>query len=270
MEPQDRFLGVAAGAAAFAHLVLVGSGTAWQDDGRWGPCVLAAALPALLLFFSEGLAAMRAVGTVLTALSVLLQVLGAFRDEARWEAAHGLARRNTAAVWDVAQSPIVFHLRERVFVLALPSLADGRLVICTHPIMIAGPRGSQIHFGRDEMVVDGSPATLAEAHLEGAARVRGDAAVLRSEGSALFLRALPEARVTPQVLEIEGRGSGALLISEGSFWTSFPVVTRRTIAGPFKLQHRYFYPESGGGDVRITAPAGQSVEIVRVRLVSAR
>jgi len=37
-------------------------------------------------------------------------------------------------------------------------------------MVVADTPGSQIHFGRDEMFVDGSPATMTDVHLEGTQR----------------------------------------------------------------------------------------------------
>ena len=51
----ERFLPIAAAAAAGAHLVFMGKWGEWHGGESWGPRMLTDALPLLFLFLPEGL-----------------------------------------------------------------------------------------------------------------------------------------------------------------------------------------------------------------------
>jgi hypothetical protein len=67
-------------------------------------------------------------------------------------------------------------------------------------------------------------------------------------------------------LRISGRGRGTLAVSEASFWSVTPRVSTEVVTGDFRIRHAYFYPESGGGDLRVTLQSG-NVEIRALSLV---
>jgi hypothetical protein len=267
--PQDRALAATAAAAAIAHWAFVGGWNEWHGGESWGPRMMTDALPALLLFLPEGFGAMNVAGVLLAAVSCAVQIIGAFSYDLRWERLH--QRPNGAgpeSLWRLDDNPIVFHVRERVAIFAAPGLADGKVVIRRHPIVIAGPTGTRTRFGAGEVLVEGTPPTLGDVHLQNAARLEGDAAVLRGNWAGVFLRVRPESRMGPLLLSVEGRGHGTLYVGERSFWSTTTRWTTYSIAGAFDVHQRYFYPESGGPDIVVTVGrGGGEAEIRAISLV---
>jgi hypothetical protein len=252
----ERWLAGTLGAAALVHWVFVGALPAAAGGGPWGPRLLAPALPLLLLFLPEGLDAMGRAGSLLAALSVAVQVLGAFGEGQRWERLHG-PLPNASMTWDVARSPLALHLTERVLRPALPASSGGRLVIREHPLVVLGPRGARVSFSEDGLAVRGTDETCRDVHLQGGARVDRGRLRLAAAGDALFLRATPSARVRPLELRIVGRGRGTLRVAEATFWSD-PRLKSYAVAGSFRLRHPYDYPESGGPDLTISLAGGEA------------
>ena len=79
------WLPATAGVAAVAHVAAVALDGGWSVGPFWGPRLLGPMWPALLLFLPEGLALLRAAGSVLVALSVAVQALGALAYDGRWD-----------------------------------------------------------------------------------------------------------------------------------------------------------------------------------------
>jgi hypothetical protein len=223
------------------------------------------ALPALLLFLPEGMDRLRLGGALLALVSVAVQLMGAFAYDLRWERLHQRPSHEAAALWRIEDSPILFHADERVAILAAPGLDGEKVVIRRHPLVIAGPTGSRLRFAR-RPVVEGTPATFGDAHLQNAARVEGDAAVLEGNWAGVFLRVLPGARSAHLVLSVEGRGQGTLYVGERSFWSAATRWSTHPVAGDFSIEHRYFYPESGGGDLVVTV--GRAPGRAEIRAIS--
>jgi len=257
----ERWLAATMGAAFLAHVVMVlllpGGGPSW------GSLSLTAAWPLLFLFLPEGLDATRMPGVILAVASVAVQALGAFAYDGRWDRLHRLAPR---VLWEVGESPIAFQLRERALRFAVPAAIDRRLVFREHPLVLAGSSGSRIAFVGQGALVTGAESTLGDVILQGGAKVALDKLELRAPGDGLFLRVTEGARARRLELRVAGRGQGTLTVAEGGFWNPGPRMSPYGVSGAVRLRHPYFYPESGGGDLRVVLKAG-TVDIQSVSLV---
>ena len=134
---------------------------------------MTAAWPLLFLFLPEGLDAARMPGVVVAVASVAVQALGAFAYDGRWDRLHRdeAGRLAPRVLWDVAQSPIAFQLRERALRFAVPGAVTRRLVFREHPLVLAGPSGSRMAFVSSGPLVTGAESTLGDVILQGGARV---------------------------------------------------------------------------------------------------
>jgi hypothetical protein len=254
---------MAAGAGAHVAAVALQGGGDGLAGAFWGPRLLAPIGPLLLLFLPEGLDLLRGAGSLLVALSVAVQALGALSYDGRWNRLYG---NESGVTWDPSRSPILFQVRERVVRPALPALDGRRLVVREHPLVVAGPTGSRVVFRDGAVVVTGADPTLGDVLLEGGARVVGDRVHLEGPGDDLFFRVRKPARVRRLELRIAGRGSGSLSVGESTFWTS----TRwdeHPVRGTFDVRRPWSYAESGGGDVRVAVRGPGSVEVRSVALV---
>ena len=223
------WLPLTSGVAVVAHVasaVLDGGGA---DSPFWGPRLLAPLFPPLLLFLPEGLALLRAAGAALVALSVAVQALGAFAYDGRWDRLYG---DDPSVTWDVARSPIVFQVRERVVRIALPAVEGRRLLVREHPLVLGGPTGSLVSFSADRPLVQGADATLGDVLLEGGARVVDGRLRLEGPDDALFFRVPEGARLRGLEIRIEGVGPGNLAVAEKTFWTPGPVRSTQSGAVP--------------------------------------
>jgi len=253
----DRWLATTLGLAALAHLILIGRWSEWHGGDSFGPRMLTDALPLLFLFLPEGLELFGGWGRALAAISIGVQMLGAFSYDYRWERLFWRDAENPrAALWDVVDSPIPFHLREGVAILAAPAVVEGRAIVRRHPIVPLGPTGAEVAFARDRLVVGGSPESLGDIHMQRRARVVGDGLRLEGRWAGLFMRVRSGARVSRQELLIEGRGRGTLYVGESTFWSARPRWSEYRMNGSFSIRHRYHYPESGGADVVVTVGRG--------------
>ncbi|HEY6552618.1 MAG TPA: hypothetical protein VI669_04645 [Vicinamibacteria bacterium] len=227
--------------------------------GTWGPMDWTDALPLVILFLPEGLDQMRAAGAGLAFLSVAVQVLGAFSHDGRWDRLFAPTPEKRAAVlWDAPRSPIPFQLGERVWIASLPRLRQGTVRIAEHRVVLGAPSGSRLSAAASVLRVEGSDPTLGSVHLLGGARVQGDRIRLESPGDAVFLRIRAESRLRRLEIRIAGRGQGVLAVQEASFWSAAPRVKERPIAGEFRIEIPYHYPESGGGDIRVSLRSGSA------------
>jgi hypothetical protein len=248
----ERFLPLACLAGALAHVVFTGRWSEWHGGESWGPRLLTDLLPLLFLFLPPGFDALPRLGPLLAALSVGVQVLGAFGYDYRWERLHQRPPAQAReALWDLAQSPIPFALRERVLILAAPGVRERRAFVSEHPLVLFGPEGSRIAVARGALAVVGSDATLRDAHLQRGARVQGDRLRLRGRWDGVFFRVRQGSRQRRLELRVVGRGNGVLYVGERSFrqptrWKEYPM------AGSVRIRHPYYFPESGGGEVVVT------------------
>jgi hypothetical protein len=261
---RDRWLAATLGLAFAAHSVLALSGR--ESAPSWGALALTAAWPLLFLFLPEGLDATRMAGVVLALLSVGIQALGAFSYDGRWDRLFRGESGRITSPWDIAASPIAWQIRQRVLHLAVPAIADRHAVLREHVLVVGGTEGSRVAFVGEGPLVTGSELTLGDVALEGGARVLLDTVELRAAGDGIFLRVREGARQRRLELRIAGRGRGTLAVSEGGFWNTTPRTATEVVGGDFRIRHPYFYPESGGGDLRVTLRAG-TVEIRSLALV---
>jgi hypothetical protein len=257
-------------AAVTAHWLLMGKWGEWPGGASFGPRLLTDAMPLLFLFLPEGLDALPRLGRLLAAVSVAVQLVGAFAYENRWEILHEAELRSGhGALWRVVDSPLGLHLRERVVVLALPGVREGRAFVRERPVVLLGATGSQVRFEADgSLRVEGSEPTLRDVHLQGGARVVEGRLRLKGRRNALFLRVPPGARQRRLELRIRGRGEGPLYVGEQRFdgrpprWTEYPM------RGAFAIRHPYYHPESGGEDLLVAVgKGGGEAALERVALV---
>jgi hypothetical protein len=264
----ERWLVATLAGAFLAHLALVGASREWHGGAGWGPTALTAALPALFLLLPEGLSALPRVGALLAAISVAVQLLGAFAYDQRWERLYQHpARPGHPELWDLAHSPIPFYVRRRVVIFAIPTYRGGKVFLREHRLVIGGAKGSRITFAGGDLVVRGADATASDVHLEEGARVVGERLRLSSPGDAVFLRVRSVARLRQLELRITGRGSGAIDVAERTFWSDEPLSRQYAIAGDFRIRHPYHYAESGGADVLVALGRGEA-SLTAVSLVA--
>lgn len=257
----DRIIPLAAVAAALVHLTLVVLFGEGGSGPFWGPRGLAPAWPALLLILPEGLSLLRLGGILIVALSVVVQAVGALGYDGRWDRLYGSGART----WDLMRSPLVFQVQQRIVRLAVPGLAERRLVVRQHPMVVPPETGSALMFFGQRPLVSGADPTLGDALLEGGARVVADRVDLSVPEDALVFRVTAAARQRRLELRIDGTGSGTLGVGQSTFWT--PVSwSERPVAGRFRLRLAYSYAESKGGDIRI-APLSGAVSLTKVTLV---
>jgi hypothetical protein len=248
----ERWLSLACGAAILAHWGMMGCWSEWHGGESWGPRLMTDALPLLFLFLPDGFDRLPSLGMLLAALSIGVQLVGAFSYNNRWERLHRPLAPGAPELWSVSDNPLALHLRERVAILAVPDVRGGHVVIREEPFVLFGPKGSRVHFAADALQVSGTDVTLGDVHLQQAARVDGDKLRLKGRWDGLFLRVTPEGRTRPLQLRISGRGRGVLYVGERSFWAETPRWSTYTMDGAVRIRHPYDYPESGGGELVIT------------------
>jgi hypothetical protein len=256
------WLPLTAVAAAAAHLGAVAIDGDWSSGPFWGPRHVAPAWPLLVLFLPEGLALLRAAGSVVVALSVAVQMLGAFSYDGRWDRLYG---DDPAATWDLARSPIAFQVQERTIRLALPALEGRHLVVREHPLVVGGATGSRVTFSNGGEIVEGADPTLGDVLLEGGARVAEGRLRLSAPDDRLFFRVRSEARLRSLELRIQGTGPGSLSVAEKTFWTP-ERLQKHGVGRSFRLRLPWSYATSGGGEIRVGAGEGV-VELTSVALV---
>jgi hypothetical protein len=260
----DRWLSGTLGLAVLAHGVLI---LCLPDPGSsWGALGSTAIGPLLFFFLPQGLDASRLLGVAVAVVSVAIQALGAFAYDGRWDRLHRDAAGRITSAWDVAESPVAFQLRERVLHFAVPMMADRRVFLREHLMVVGGPEGSRVAFAGDRPLVSGAESTLGDVAFLGVARVAQGKLELRAAGDGLFLRVPEGARPRRLELRIAGSGRGALDVSEGSFWNLAPRTVSQAVTGDFRVRHPYVYAESGGGDLRVTLRSG-SLDLRSIALV---
>jgi len=256
--PLERPLALSLGAAVLAHWLVMGAWAEWPGGWCWGPRLMTEALPLLFFYLPAGMERVGRWGLLAALASILFQAVGAFSYDYRQERL--LVRRGEdplSAVWSVEDGPLVFHLRERVAILAAPGVADGRAYERRHPVVLFGPEGRRVEVRDGRLEVGGRPPALGDVHLQRGADARDGAVRLRGRWAALFARVQPGSRTGPKVLVVRGRGRGVLYVGEGSFWRPHPVWHEYRMAGPFEIRHAYEYPESGGADLTLTLGRGR-------------
>jgi hypothetical protein len=262
---EDAPLAAGCAAAFVAHGLLIAARPLL--GGTWGPRDWTDAMPLCLLFLPEGLDRLRGAGTALALVSVAVQALGAFTYDGRWDRLFAPTPEKRAAVlWDAARSPIPFALGERVWITALPQVHEGHVRIAEHRLVLGAPEGSRISARPSRLVVEGADPTFGNVHLQGGALVQGDRIHLDAPGDAAFFRVRSGSRARHLEIRISGRGQGTLVVEEASFWSPEPRVRVRALTGDFRWMLPYYYPESGGSDLRVSLRSG-SADVSSIRLV---
>jgi hypothetical protein len=257
----ERFLPLTLSAAVCAHWLIVGC-FAHSLAGIWGFLGLVPALPFLLFFLPDGLIAMPRLGWGLAALSMGIQMAGAFGGVFR----QSPSRPEPTALWAFKDGPLARLARERAFVVTVPFARAGHVVLREHRLVLFGPKGSRVSFERGEPMVIGTEITLRDFQLLGAARVLHGRLVLRESGDGFFLRVPVSAHARQLELRILGSGRGVLTIAERTFYTDEPRLTRHTLSSSFRIAKRYHYPDSGGDEIVIGLLSGEA-EMRAVMLV---
>jgi hypothetical protein len=251
----ERWQAATLGSAAVAHWILMGRWSEWHGGESWGPRMMTDALPLLFVFLPDGVNVMPRFAPALAAFSVVVQALGAFSYDYRWERLYWRGAdgsRGPAALWDVVRSPIPFYLQRRVVIFALPAVKDGRVYVREHPVVILGPAGSRVGFSSDPPRVDGADETMEDVHLQRGARVEDGRARLRGRWDGVFFRVAAGARQRRLELRLTGRGQGILYVGEKTWWSEQPRWSTYPVSGAFRLRHPYEYATSGGPDVIVT------------------
>jgi hypothetical protein len=263
----ERWLVATLAGGFLVHLGLVGASSDWLGRPGWGPTTLTAALPFLFLLLPEGLAAWPRIGALLAAVSLGVQVIGAFAYDQRWERLYQKAEEpGHSEIWDWEQSPIPYYVRRRVVILAMPGYRAGRVFVREHRIVLVGAKGSRFSFQGGKVVAKGADETAGDIHLLGGARADGERLELAAPGDGLSLRVLPGARQRKLELRFSGRGKGALAVAESTFWSVEPRSREYAVGGDFRLRHPYVFAQSGGADLAVTLARGE-VSLASVALV---
>jgi hypothetical protein len=250
---KHRRLAIAATLAASAHWLLMGRWESWHGGVCFGPRMMTDALPLIFLFLPVGLARLPRLGALLAAFSISAQMLGAFAyNDYRWERLYqwkGMPFR--AALWSWRDNPLLFYARERVLVLALPTIRDRRAEIHKYPVVLGGPSGSRVAFSEGRVRVSGDVVRFGDVHLVRRAVVRDDRLLLLGRWSGLFLRVKGEGRSRPLVLRIVGKGAGRLYVGIRSFLgpTTYSAFE---MSGEFEWRLPYEHALAPGPDVFIT------------------
>jgi hypothetical protein len=258
---EERWLPLVAVGAVLAHWLLMGRWSEWHGGESFGPRLMTDALPLLLLFLPEGVAATGGVGAALAALGIGVQLVGAFADDGRWERLYQRpAAPGHPELWNVADSPLPLYVRRGVLLPSLPALRDQRLVIREHPVVLFGARASRVRFEAPDRIVTGSAdVTLSDLYLMRGARVDEGYLRLRGRWDGIFLRVVPEARGRRLELRLTGHGKGTLYVGERSFWSGKTRFREYAMSGPFRIRHAYQYADSGGGDLLVTTGRGDGL-----------
>jgi hypothetical protein len=263
----SRVLPLACAAAAGAHLVWVWLTGGWWGGTVWGPRLVAPAWPLLLLWLPEGFSVLRSAGVLLAVLSVGVQALGAFSYDGRWDRLHrGPSGEPSAVAWDVWRSPIVFQAREGAVRLGFVGFEGGRLVVREHTVARGGETGSFVSFAKDPPAPTGVDATMTGLRLEGGARIAAGRLELREPGDGVAFHVREGAWPRRLEIRVAGRGDGTLGFGESDIrrearWRE------REVSGAFRLRLPYFYPESGGADVRLALRGRGSIDLESISLV---
>jgi len=265
----ERWLATTLGLALAVQLVFLGRWGEWHGGECWGPRLLTGAMPLLIVFLPWGLERLPTLGRIAIVLSIGVQALGAFAYDYRWERLHQRPPNPAhPELWSLAESPILFQLRERALILARPALEDGRLVIREHRFVPFGPKGSRLRFVDARVEVGGTDPNAGDVILLRAARVEDDRLRLAHNWDGLFLRVQPGARSRPLELRVRGEGTGSLYVAEQTFWSA-PRYTTYAMSGRFRIRHPWSYPDSGGADLTLTLGRGKGrAAIESVSLVS--
>ncbi len=249
----DLWTSLTLGGAALAHVVFIGRWSEWHGGESFGPRMMTDALPLLFVFLPSGFEVLPRLGPALAVASIAIQALGAFSYDYRWERLFQRPPNSARTeLWDTTKSPILFHARERLVLLALPAVEDGRAVLREHPLVLFGAKGSRVTFAGDAPRIDGAERNFGDVHLQRGARIAEGRLRLRGRFDALFLRVADVARSRRLELRVGGRGSGTLYVGERGFWNPKTRWREYPMSGAFTVRHAYYYPESGGADLLVS------------------
>jgi hypothetical protein len=142
----------------------------------------------------------------------------------------------------------------------------GRLVARGRVLAPRGGTGSFVSFAKERPSPTGVDATMSTLRFEGGARIAAGRLELKAAGDGFGFRVPEGARPRRLEVRIVGQGQGTLGLGESDFGKE----TRwrdRGVAGAFRLRLPYFFPESGGPDLRLSLRSGGPIAIESVAVV---
>ena len=216
-------------AAALTHLLFMSTWNEWHGGESFGPRLLTDLLPALFFFLPEGLVACGSAGVALGLVSVMVQLLGGWTYDYRWERLHQRGQDFNAALWTWRDSPIAFALREGVLLQGRPVLDARRVRLRVRRTTPFGPEGSLIENTPQGLRVSGA-ALVRDIRLERGGRTSEGGILLSHPADALAFRVIPggprELRLTGSLegtLRIEFEGGTVQTLTTGAFDLSRPI-----------------------------------------------
>jgi hypothetical protein len=150
--------------------------------------------------------------------------------------------------------------------LARPALEGGRLVVHERVLAPAGASGSFLSFTKTPPAPTGVERTMSAVRLEGGARLTAGRLELRAPGDALYFQVPRGSHLRRLEVRIAGRGQGTVGLAESdpgkaTRWRD------RAVSGSFRLRLPYYFPESGGPELRVGLRSGGPVAIESVSVV---
>jgi hypothetical protein len=205
-------------AAAAVHFAFMACWNEWHGGESFGPRLLTDLLPALFFFLPEGLAFLPKTGALLGLASVVIQLLGGWTYDYRWERLHQRGQEFDAALWSWTDSPLAFALREGVVIQGVPEIEGRRVRLRSHRFVPFGPEGSTIEGTPAGPRISGA-ALVRDIRLERGARMAGSWISLAHPGDAVAFRTGPS-RV--RSLRLIGSLQGLLRVDTPFGSTSIP------------------------------------------------
>jgi hypothetical protein len=238
-------LGRALLAAAVIHLLFTSAWNEWHGGESFGPRLLTDMIPVLFFYLPEGFISMPYLGGSLAAISIVVQAIGAWTYDYRWERLQQRGRNFDAALWSWRDSPVAFAIREGVVIQGTPDVDVRRIRLQSRRYVPFGPRGSVIEMARGEIKISDSQL-LRDINLVRGARVADDAIVLAHPADALTFRAAAGGQLR---LVLSGTLVGVLVIDGPDGAQS------QSASGPFETPVALRVEE--GDSVSVRASSGE-------------
>ena len=204
---RGRF-GVALAAGAATHIAFVSLWNEWHGGESFGPRLLTDMIPLLFYFLPEALRRTSFIGYLLAIASIVIQLLGGWTYDYRWERLHQRGRDFDAALWNWRDSPVPFALREGAFVQGIPTIEGRRLHAPVVRWTPYGSSGSTIDAASNRLTITGNPV-IGDVVLVRGARIESGSIRLTHPADAISFR-VREAGLLG--LSIEGRLLGTLAV----------------------------------------------------------
>ncbi|MBK5257302.1 MAG: hypothetical protein JJE39_14845 [Vicinamibacteria bacterium] len=231
--------------AVFIHFVFVAAWNEWHGGESFGPRLLTDMLPALFFYLPEALLAAPATGAALGVLSVLIQLLGGWTYDYRWERLHQRGQQFDDALWSWRDSPLVFAVREGVVIQGGLDLDGRRLRARVHRSVPFGPEGSVVDATARGLRVSGE-SLIRDVRLERGARIDAGWMSLAHPADAVAFRSVSAGDLS---LHLVGSLQGVVSVETQEGSTATPTTGDFDITVPLRLETR--------GDVYVRAQTGE-------------